>query len=85
MFDLTGRTALVTGAATGLVNCVTLPVDRGLDSVVSEAFRAFFEQESDVVPRELASPVRHDLGSLWEWLPPRGLCHGHADFEADTA
>ena len=44
--------------------------------------RRFFEQGSDVVPNELTSPVRRDLGSLWQWLPPGALCPSQADFEA---
>ena len=47
----------------------------------SAEFRRYFERGSDVVPPELASPVRRDLGSLWQWLPPGALRPSQADFD----
>ena len=45
------------------------------------SFRRYVERDSDVVSDELASPVRRDLGSLWQWLPPDALCPSQGDFE----
>jgi len=38
-------------------------------------FRAFFEQESDEVPRFYVDRIRQDLGPMWEWLPEGAVSH----------
>jgi len=37
--------------------------------------RAFFEGESDQLPRYYTEIVRRDLGDLWQWLPAGALQH----------
>jgi len=39
------------------------------------AFRAYFEQESTVLPQFYVERVKKDLGSLWEHLPEGALYH----------
>jgi hypothetical protein len=38
-------------------------------------FAPYFERESDQLPAFYTDMARHDLGSLWEWLPAGGLEH----------
>jgi hypothetical protein len=38
-------------------------------------FRAYFEQESDVLPPFYVERVKKDLGTLWPWLPEGALYH----------
>lgn len=38
-------------------------------------FRAFFEQQSDIVPPFFVSRIRRDLGDMWRWLPEGALFH----------
>jgi hypothetical protein len=38
-------------------------------------FRAYFEQETDVLPPFYVERVKKDLGSLWSWLPDGALLH----------
>ena len=38
-------------------------------------FRAYYEQETDVLPPFYIERVRQDLGSLWSWLPEGALLH----------
>jgi hypothetical protein len=39
------------------------------------AFRRFFEGESAGLPQFFIERVKHDLGALWDWLPPGALYH----------
>jgi hypothetical protein len=38
-------------------------------------FRAFFERDTDVLPRFFVDRMKHDLGPLWEWLPEGAINH----------
>jgi len=38
-------------------------------------FRAFFEQETDLLPSFYEDRIRRDLGSMWDSLPPGALYH----------
>ncbi|MDR3627292.1 MAG: hypothetical protein P4L45_10690 [Ignavibacteriaceae bacterium] len=38
-------------------------------------FRNYFEQESTNLPQFYLDSVKHDIGSLWEWLPEGALFH----------
>jgi hypothetical protein len=48
-------------------------VRRRLDGDAS--LRRYFDQESSELPAYYADQVRHDLGSMWEWLPAGALAH----------
>lgn len=39
--------------------------------------RAYFDGKSTELPRFYSDRVKHDLGPLWEWLPPGALHHDH--------
>ncbi|MFQ5668721.1 MAG: hypothetical protein ACE5I7_20150, partial [Candidatus Binatia bacterium] len=39
--------------------------------------RGFLEGERDVLPEFYSARIRHDLGPLWEALPPGALVHDH--------
>lgn len=43
-------------------------------------FRRFFEQDTGELPTRLVNPIRHDLGPLWDRLPPSSLCPSETDF-----
>ncbi len=50
------------------------------------AFRAYFEGETDVLPRFYVDRVRRELGPLWEHLPEGALYHDpHAYLKAHLA
>lgn len=54
------------------------------------AFRAFFEQETEVVPRFYVDRIRRDLGPINDWLPDGALFHDQNAFlkshtETETA
>ena len=40
-------------------------------------FRAYFEQETDEIPRFFVDQIRKDLGPLWQWLPKGALQYDH--------
>ena len=44
------------------------------------AFRSFFEQDTDLVPRFYVDRIRRDLGSIWPSLPPGALQHDQNAF-----
>jgi hypothetical protein len=49
-------------------------------------FRAYYEQETDVLPEFFVNRVQHDLGTLWQYLPDGALMHdAHAYLKADQA
>ena len=49
-------------------------------------FRAYFEQETDVLPEFYVQRVKHDLGPLWDHLPEGALYHDpNAYLKASTA
>ncbi len=48
--------------------------------VADRAFRDFFEQRTEVVPRFYIDRIRRDLGPIWNWLPSSALQHDQNAF-----
>jgi hypothetical protein len=48
-------------------------------------FRRYFEGETTTLPAFYVDQVRHDLGSLWEWLPKGALEHEPNTLRAASA
>ena len=42
-----------------------------------QAFRAYFEQETSVLPKFYLDIIKKDMGYMWDWLPEGAIYHDH--------
>lgn len=42
-----------------------------------QAFRAYFEQETSVLPEFYLDIIKKDMGYMWDWLPEGAIYHDH--------